>query len=86
MILSLTYTYQSFAKNGFGVDWEYHHDLQMINRTSFLLNYLSGTVNGAKSYRDWLNPDLWEQTHEQFGICRFPGEWCIPSQTGVSCI
>lgn len=45
----------------------------MINHTSFLLNLLSDTVDGAKSYTDWINGDLYERTTEQFGICSFPG-------------
>jgi hypothetical protein len=47
----------------------------MINRTSFLLNYLSDVVDGAKSYSEWMNGDLYERTTEQFGICKFPGEY-----------
>ncbi|KAK0232270.1 hypothetical protein EDD85DRAFT_970646, partial [Armillaria nabsnona] len=54
------------------VDWNYHHDLGLINRTSFLLNYLSDTVKGASSYSDWINGDLYERTAEQFGVCLFP--------------
>jgi hypothetical protein len=65
--------YQAFAKHLFGVDWDYHHNLGYINRTSFLLNYLSDIVQGAKSYSDWINGDLYEQTKEEFGICSFPG-------------
>ena len=57
----------------FGVDWEYHHNIGLINRISFLLNYLSDTLNGARSYSDWINGDLYEKTDEQFGICTFPG-------------
>ena len=57
----------------FGVDWEYHHNIGLINRISFLLNYLSDTLNGARSYSDWINGDLYEKTDEQFGICMFPG-------------
>lgn len=57
----------------YGVDWDYHHDLALINRTSFLLNYLSDVVDGARSYADWINGDLYERTDEQFGICKFPG-------------
>ena len=30
-----------FAKHMHGVDWDYHHNLGLINHTSFLLNYLS---------------------------------------------
>ncbi|PPQ83785.1 hypothetical protein CVT24_007139, partial [Panaeolus cyanescens] len=66
------YNLQAFAKHNFGVDWDYHHNLAMINRTSFLLNFLSGTVNGAHSYTDWINGDLYEQTDRTFGICPFP--------------
>lgn len=57
----------------YGVDWQYHHDLALINRTSFLLNYLSDVIHGAESYSDWVNGDLYERTTEQFGICKFPG-------------
>ncbi|KAJ7836589.1 hypothetical protein B0H14DRAFT_2589654 [Mycena olivaceomarginata] len=51
--------------------WEYHHSLSLINRISFLLNYLSGIVNGAE-YSEWLNADLYETTTEKFGICPIP--------------
>ncbi|KAJ2922273.1 hypothetical protein H1R20_g14824, partial [Candolleomyces eurysporus] len=76
-LFSLDGTYQSlkaYASHLYNVDWEYHHNLSMINRTSFLLNYLSDVVGGAKSYQDWVNGDLYEPTDEQFGICAFPGE------------
>ncbi|KAF9470560.1 hypothetical protein BDN70DRAFT_998898 [Pholiota conissans] len=66
------YNLQAYAMHLFGVDWEYHHDLALINRTSFLLNYLADITSGAKSYVDWTNGDLYEQTTEQFGICKFP--------------
>ncbi|KAF8190775.1 hypothetical protein BJ912DRAFT_1058509 [Pholiota molesta] len=66
------YNLQAYAKHVYGMDWEYHHDLALINRTSFLLNYLSDVVNGARSYSDWINGDLYERTNEQFGICKFP--------------
>ncbi|KAK7012668.1 hypothetical protein R3P38DRAFT_3323885 [Favolaschia claudopus] len=66
------YNLQAFAKHVFNVDWEYHHSLSLINRVSFLLNYLSGIVNGADSYAEWLNPDLYERTTEKFGICPVP--------------
>jgi hypothetical protein len=56
-----------------GVDWNYHHHLGLINRTSFLLNYLSDVLEGACSYADWINGDLYEKTNEKFGICPFPG-------------
>jgi hypothetical protein len=56
-----------------GVDWSYHHNLAMINRTSFLLNYLSDIVPGAEAYSDWLNGDLYELTEETFGVCATPG-------------
>ena len=55
------------------VDRDFHHNLSFINRTSFLLNYLSDVVDGSNSYADWVNGDLYEHTEEQFGICRFPG-------------
>lgn len=44
----------------------------MINRTAFLLNYLSDKIDGAQSYSHWINGDLYETTTEQFGICQFP--------------
>ncbi|KAF8958387.1 hypothetical protein BDZ97DRAFT_2047280 [Flammula alnicola] len=66
------YNLQAFAKHIFGVDWDYHHDLGLINRTSFLLNYLSDVVDGSTSYAEWINGDLYERTEEQFGICIFP--------------
>ena len=57
----------------YGVDWDYHHCLGLINHTSFLLNYLSDIVDGAQSYADWVNGDLYECTEEQFSICTLPG-------------
>ncbi|KAK6972283.1 hypothetical protein R3P38DRAFT_2812412 [Favolaschia claudopus] len=66
------YNLQAMAKHEFGVNWEYHHDLALINRTSFLLNYLADIVPGVESYADWLNPDLYERTTEKFGICEVP--------------
>jgi hypothetical protein len=63
------------AKHVFGVDWDYHHDLGLINRTSFLLNYLSDIVDGASSYAEWMNADLYERTTEKFGVCPVPGEF-----------
>ncbi|KAL0565977.1 hypothetical protein V5O48_016044 [Marasmius crinis-equi] len=66
------YNLQAFARHIFGVDWNYHHDIGLINWTSFLLNYLSDIVNGADSYSEWPNGDLYEQTTETFGICEFP--------------
>ncbi|KAJ7925682.1 hypothetical protein B0H13DRAFT_2266228 [Mycena leptocephala] len=63
---------QAMAKHLFGVDWEYHHDLGPINRTSFLLNYLSDIVDGASSYAEWMNADLYERTTEKFGVCPVP--------------
>ena len=65
---------KAFAKHVFGVEWDYHHNLGMINHTSFLLNYLSDVLDGAKSYSEWMNGDLYERTTEQFGICEFPGK------------
>jgi hypothetical protein len=62
------------VKHVFGVEWDYHHNLGMINCTSFLLNYLSDVLDGAKSYSEWMNGDLYERTTEQFGICEFPGK------------
>jgi hypothetical protein len=67
------YNLQAYAKHVCGVDWNFHHNLGHINRTSFLLNYLSDVLNGAESYGDWLNGDLYVKTEEQFGICMFPG-------------
>ncbi|KAK7025856.1 hypothetical protein R3P38DRAFT_3531780 [Favolaschia claudopus] len=66
------YNLQAMAKHEFGVNWEYHHDLALINRTSFLLNYLADVVPGVESYADWLNADLYERTTEKFGICEVP--------------
>ncbi|KAK6988809.1 hypothetical protein R3P38DRAFT_3228414 [Favolaschia claudopus] len=66
------YNLQAMAKHEFGVNWEYHHDLALINCTSFLLNYLADIVPGIESYADWLNPDLYERTTEKFGICEVP--------------
>jgi hypothetical protein len=65
---------KAYAKHVFGVEWDYHHNLGMINRTSFLLNYLSDVLDGAKSYSEWTNGDLYERTTEKFGICEFPGK------------
>ncbi|KAF7340497.1 3'-5' exonuclease domain-containing protein [Mycena sanguinolenta] len=66
------YNLQAMAKHVFGVDWEYHHDLALINRTSFLLNYLSDIIDGANSYGQWMNADLYERTTEKFGVCAVP--------------
>jgi hypothetical protein len=63
----------ALAKHIFNFNWDYHHSLSLINRISFLLNYLSGIVNGAASYSEWLNADLYEATTEKFGICPVPG-------------
>lgn len=71
--------WQAYAKHLFGVDWEYHHNIGLLNRTSFLLNFLSDVVPGAKSYTDWINGDLYERTTERFGICHFPGSYSTPS-------
>jgi hypothetical protein len=38
-----------------------------------LFNYLSDIVDGAQSYADWVNGDLYERTEEQFSICTLPG-------------
>lgn len=67
------YNLQAYAKHICGIDWDFHHNLGFINRTSFLLNYLSDVLDGAESYGDWLNGDLYVKTEEQFGICTFPG-------------
>ncbi|KAF9037329.1 hypothetical protein BDZ89DRAFT_1129855 [Hymenopellis radicata] len=66
------YNLQAYAKHMFGLDWRYHHSLAMINRTAFLLNYLWDIVPGASAYADWMNGDLYIQTEETFGMCRFP--------------
>ncbi|KZT31665.1 hypothetical protein SISSUDRAFT_1067573 [Sistotremastrum suecicum HHB10207 ss-3] len=66
------YNLQAFAKHIYNADWEYHHNLGLINRTSFLLNYLSDFIDGAQSYSDWCNGDLYETSPETFGICAFP--------------
>jgi hypothetical protein len=68
------YNLQAYAKHVWNADWEYHHTLSLINRTSFLLNYLADLVAGASSYCDWINGDLYERTTETFNICAFPGE------------
>ncbi|KAJ7509193.1 hypothetical protein B0H11DRAFT_2427416 [Mycena galericulata] len=60
------------AKHIFGVDWDYHHNLALINRTSFLFNYLSDIIDGADSYAEWMNADLYERTTERFGVCPVP--------------
>jgi len=57
----------------YGVDWDYYYQLGLINRTSFLLNYLFDIIDGAQSYFDWINGDLYEWTDEHFDICAFPG-------------
>ncbi|KAJ7809665.1 hypothetical protein B0H13DRAFT_2385112 [Mycena leptocephala] len=62
----------AYAKHIYNVDWDYHHSLSLINRISFLLNYLSGIVKGAESYSEWLKADLYEKTTETFGICLVP--------------
>ncbi len=67
------YNLQAYAKHLFGIDWTYHHNLALINRTSFLLNYMSDFIGGAQSYAEWINGDLYERTEETFGICAFPG-------------
>ncbi|KAF5325696.1 hypothetical protein D9611_000435 [Ephemerocybe angulata] len=66
------YNLQAWATHLFNLDYDYHHDLQMINRTSFLLMYLSDMTGGTKSYRDWICGDLYEGTKEKFGVCPFP--------------
>ncbi|KAG6818630.1 hypothetical protein H0H93_003334 [Arthromyces matolae] len=66
------YNLQAFAKHLYGVNWDYHHGLGLINRTAFLLNYLADLIDGARSYSQWINGDLYERTTEQFGICPVP--------------
>ncbi|TEB22231.1 hypothetical protein FA13DRAFT_1819084 [Coprinellus micaceus] len=66
------YNLQAWALHLFGLDYEYHHDLSMINRVAFLLNFLSDMISGASAYRDWITGDLYEQTSEGFGVCIFP--------------
>ena len=56
-----------------GSTGDYYHSLGLINRTSFLLNYLSDYVDGAESYADWMNGDLYECTDELFDISTLPG-------------
>ncbi|KAJ7274859.1 hypothetical protein C8J57DRAFT_1224423 [Mycena rebaudengoi] len=77
--------YQANAKHVHNLDWNHHHSLALINRTLFLLNYLSGIVKGAESYSEWLNADLYEQTTEKFGICPVPGtnDW-LRQRQGVA--
>ena len=65
--------WQAFAKHMHGIDWNYHHCLGLINCTSFLLNYLADVIDGAQSYGDWINGDLYERTEECFSICTLPG-------------
>lgn len=79
------YNLQAYAKHICGVDWNFHHNLGLINRTSFLLNYLSDVLDGAESYGDWLNGDLYVKTEEQFGICIFPGIFCQLNLRVISC-
>jgi len=62
----------AYASHICGVDWIYYHFLGLINHTSFLLNYLSDVLDGAQSYSDWINGDLYEKANEKFGICTFP--------------
>ncbi|KAG6825372.1 hypothetical protein H0H92_003927, partial [Tricholoma furcatifolium] len=62
----------ALAKHLHGVDWDYHHCLSLINRSAFLLNYLSDVIDGAGAYTHWINGDLYERTTEQFGICHVP--------------
>ncbi|KZP05859.1 hypothetical protein FIBSPDRAFT_1053873 [Athelia psychrophila] len=66
------YNLQAFAQHIYGVDWEFHHQLGLINRTSLLLNYLSDFLDGARSYSSWINPDLYQCTDEMFGVCALP--------------
>ncbi|KAJ7088237.1 hypothetical protein C8R43DRAFT_1142287 [Mycena crocata] len=66
------YNLQAYAKHQFGVNWDYHYTLSRINRTSFLLNYLSDVIDGAVSYSHWMNTDLYERTNETFGVCTIP--------------
>ncbi|KAK6981231.1 hypothetical protein R3P38DRAFT_3234489 [Favolaschia claudopus] len=66
------YNLQAFAKHVFRANWDYHHSLSLINRTSFLLNYLSDIVEGASSYSHWINGDLYARTEEKFGIAPVP--------------
>ncbi|KAG6825608.1 hypothetical protein H0H87_009082, partial [Tephrocybe sp. NHM501043] len=65
--------FSAFSMHLYGVDWDYHHDIGLIKRTSFLLNYLSDLLESADSYSDWINGDLYEATDETFGICKIPG-------------
>lgn len=69
----------------YGVDWEFHHDLRMINRTAFLLDYLSDRVPGTKMYQGWINGDIYEDADEQFGICAFPGAHYTSYRTLMLC-
>jgi hypothetical protein len=77
------YNLQAFAHHEHGVDWNYHHCLHLINRTSFLLNYLSDVVEGARSYSCWVNGDLYEATTEQFGLCALPGKVVLLQHIGA---
>ncbi|KAJ7270551.1 hypothetical protein C8J57DRAFT_1605631 [Mycena rebaudengoi] len=73
-LLALTGLSSIFAleKHQFGVNWDYHFDLGMLNRTSFLLIYLSDVLDGASSYSNWINTYLYERTNEKFGIFPVP--------------
>ncbi|KAJ7814567.1 hypothetical protein B0H13DRAFT_1924776 [Mycena leptocephala] len=64
--------FSGFCKAYFWRRLAFHHSLGLINRISFLLNYLSGTVDGANSYSDCINGDLYERTNEKFGIAPVP--------------
>ncbi|KAF8225614.1 hypothetical protein L208DRAFT_1380566 [Tricholoma matsutake] len=77
VVLMVTFTvnlvlFMAYAKHCFGVNWDYHHNVGLINCTSFLLNYMSDILDGAHEYGDWINGDLYEKMTERFGICTFP--------------
>ncbi|KAJ7433194.1 hypothetical protein FB451DRAFT_1380474 [Mycena latifolia] len=66
------YNLQAMAKYVVGVDWDYHHNLAFLNHSSFLLNYLADIIDGADSYAEWMNADLYECSTEKFGVCAVP--------------
>ncbi|KAJ3966347.1 hypothetical protein EV361DRAFT_954161 [Lentinula raphanica] len=72
---------QALAKHSCGVDWEYHHDIGLLNRISFLLSYLSDLIGSTHSYALWINGDLYERTSETFGVCEFPALPVLPPTT-----
>ena len=56
----------------FGVDYEFHHDIRLLNRTAFLHMYLNDATGGAEVFNEWICGDLYEPTSKKFGVCPFP--------------